>query len=178
MIKILLTVLLTLSLAVPASAQMNMMGPRDGRGPMMDMCGMCRMDHMDDMGGMMDRCLAHAAKLGLTDEQIAKIRPIHLEMEKKQVRFMADLRLAQIDLREIMEVKDFDLDKASAQIKKIEGIKTAHHLEMLKLMKQVHSILTDEQFKKMHHMMHGGMERPEHMKMKGPDHPKEMMEKM
>ena len=53
-----------------------------------------------------------------------------------------------------MEVKDFDLEKASAQVKKIEDIRTAQHLEMLKSMKDVRSILTDEQFKKMKEMMH------------------------
>ena len=30
---------------------------------------------------------------------------------------------AEIELKEIMEVKDFDLDKASAQVKKIEDLK-------------------------------------------------------
>ncbi len=120
----------------------------------------------------MDRCLAHAAKLGLSKEQSAKLKPIHLEMEKKQVRFRADLKLARIDLREIMAVKDFDLEKASAQVRKIEELKTAHRLEMLKFMKEVRSILTAEQFGRMHHMMHGEMGGMGH------EHPKKMMEKM
>jgi len=167
MIKALLALLLTVGLAMPAFAQMDMMGHREGLGHMMELCGMCKMDQMDEMGGMMDRCLAHAARLGLTEEQITKIKPIHLEMEKKQVGFMADLRIAQIDFREIMGVKDFDLDKASTQVKKIEKIKTAHHLEMLKLVNEIHSILTDEQFRKMRNMMHDGMERHEQMRMEG-----------
>ena len=54
---------------------------------------------------------------------------------------------------EIMEVKDFDLEKASAAVKKIADIKTAHHLEMLKAMKEMRAVLTDEQFKKMKKMM-------------------------
>ncbi len=167
--KGLLTGLLTLGLAVPAFAHMEMGEPKAGHGEMRETCSMCKMDSMDDMGGMMDRCLAHAAKLGLTDEQISKIKPIHLEMEKKQVRFKADLKIAQIELKEIMGVKDFDLDKASAQVKKIGELKTLHHLEMLKLMKEVHAILTEEQFKKMKETMHGRME--------GHEHPKKMMKK-
>ena len=54
---------------------------------------------------------------------------------------------------EIMEVKDFDLEKAGSAVKKIADIKTAHHLEMLKAMKEMRTILTDEQFKKMKKMM-------------------------
>src|SRR5659263_322848 len=58
-----------------------------------------------------------------------------------------------IDLMEIMEVKDFDIEKASSAVKNIAEIKTAHHLEMLKAAKEMRTILTDEQFKKMQKMM-------------------------
>ena len=54
---------------------------------------------------------------------------------------------------EIMDVKDFDLGKASAAAKKIADINTAHHLEMSNSMKEVRTILTDDQFKKMKKMM-------------------------
>ncbi len=144
-----------LTLPAPAFAQMRdmpmkdmpMMQHREGHGPMM---GMGHMDRMDEMMGM---CLEHAEKMGLTGEQIKKLKPLHREMEKKQARFQADRKIAEIDLMEIMEVKDFDLDKADAAVKKLAGIKTAHHLDMLKTMKEVRSVLTDEQFRKMKGMM-------------------------
>jgi len=91
--------------------------------------------------------------MGLTDDQLMKMKPIHSEMQKKQARFKADQKIAEIELMDIVEVKDFNLEKASAAVKKIEGIKTAHHLEMLKAMKEMRTILTDEQFKKMRKMM-------------------------
>jgi Spy/CpxP family protein refolding chaperone len=169
MIKAFLITLITVGLAVPAFARMDMSGHKAGQGHTMETCSMCKMDKMDDMGGMIDKCLAHAAKLGLSEDQINKIKPIHREMEKKQVRFKANLKIAEIELKEIMEVKDFDLEKASAQVKTIEDLKTAHHLDMLKSMKDVRSILTDEQFKKMKSMMYG--------KMEGHEHHKEMMKK-
>jgi Spy/CpxP family protein refolding chaperone len=105
---------------------------------------------MGDMEGM---CIEHADMMGLTDDQITKMKPIHREMQKKQARFKADQRIAEIELMEIMDVKDFDLEKASAAVKKIAEIKTAHQLEMLKAMKEMRTILTDEQFKKMKKMM-------------------------
>jgi len=89
-------------------------------------------------------------------------------MQKKQARFKADLKIAEIDLMEIMEVKDFDLEKAGAAVKKIADIKTAHHLEMLKSMKEVRAILTHEQFQKMRKM---------HMMMDGKKPAKKMMKK-
>ena len=142
--------LLAFSVPGPAFSQvkdMPMRGHGEGYGQMM---GMGNMDRMGDMMGM---CIEHAEKMGLTDDQIMKMKPLHSEMQKKQARFQADRKIAEIELREIMEVKDFDLEKANAAVKKIEEIKTAHHLEMLKAMKEMRTNLTDEQFKKMKKMM-------------------------
>jgi len=156
--KIIFALLLMVVFAVPAFSQMDMpMKGHGGHGPMMEM------DHMDMMGGDM-MCMEQANKMGLTDDQMAKIKPLHREMQKKQIRSKADLKLAEIELMEIMEVKDFDLDKATTAVKKIEDIKTAQHLEMLKAMKDVRAILTDDQFKKMHKIMSMKMGEKKHGK--------------
>ena len=118
-----------------------------------EMGGMMGMGGMDHMGEMMGMCLANAEKMGLTPEQIKKITPIHREMQKKHVRFKADMKIAEMEKMEIMEVKDFDLDKAVAAAKKIADFQATHHLDMLKSMKEVRTILTDDQFKKMQQMM-------------------------
>jgi Spy/CpxP family protein refolding chaperone len=148
--RIVLSLLLTVVFAVPAFSQMmdrSMMEHREGRGQMMEM------GHMEQMGNMMGRWFEQADKIGLTDDQIMKMKPAHSEMQKRQARFKADLKIAEIELMEIMEVRDFDLEKAGSAVKKIAEIKTAHHLEMLKAMKEMRAMLTDEQFKKMKKMM-------------------------
>ena len=146
--KILLSLLLVISWIAPAFSQMmNMpiMAHGEGHGQMMEMgC-------MDMMKGDM-MCMERARHLGLTDDQMAKMKPIRREMQKKQIRFNADLKIAEMELMEIMEVKDFDLDKANVAANKIEDIKTVQHLEMLKTTKDMRAILTDEQFKNMHTM--------------------------
>jgi len=157
--------LLAFSLPVPAFSQMkdmSMKGHGEGHGQMMEM------GTMEKMGDMMGMCINHAEMMGLTDDQVMKMKPIHNEMQKKQARFKADKKIAEIELMEIMEGKDFDLEKASAAVKKISGIKTAHHLEMLNAMKEMRTILTDEQFKKMKKMMpmKMGEKKPEKKMMK------------
>lgn len=143
-------VLFLLTATVPAFSQMSDMSMKErgmGHGPMMHMGPM---DKMGDMAGM---CLEQAEKMGISDDQLVKMKPIHSEMQKKQARFKADVKIAEIELMEILEEKDFNLEKASAAVDKIEKIKTAHHQEMLKAMKEVRTLLTDEQFKKMKKMM-------------------------
>jgi Spy/CpxP family protein refolding chaperone len=138
--------LLAFTMPVTAFSEMKEMPKkehREGHASMMDM------GHMDKMGDMMDMCVVHADRMGLSDEQMAKMKPVHREMEKKQVRFKADIKIAEIELMEIMEVKNFDLEKASAALNKIADRVTAHHLEILKVMKEIRNGLTDEQFAKM-----------------------------
>ena len=149
-LSILLSAVALLALSVPAFAQMKDMPMKhDGAGhrAMMDM------GNMDQMGGMMGNCLEHADKMGLSEDQTMKLKPLHREMQKKQARFVADLKIAEIELAEIMEVKDFDLEKASLAVKKIAEVKTSHHLEILRAMKEMRTTVTDEQFKHMKKMM-------------------------
>ncbi len=143
--KILLSLLLTVVFAVPAFSQMRnmpMRGHGGGYGYMMEM------GHMDMMGGDM-MCMKYADKLGLTDDQMAEMKSMQREMQKKQIKSHADLKLAEIKFMETMEVKDFDLGDAKSAVKKIGDIKTDQHLEMLKAMKEMRNILTDEQFNSM-----------------------------
>ena len=143
-------VLLAFSVPTPAFSQMKdmpMKGHGEGHGQKMEM------GDMGKMGEMMGMCIEHAEMMGLTDDQVMKIKPKHNDMQKRQARFEADLKIAKIELTEVMEVKDFDLEKAGAAVKNIANIKTAHHLEMLKAMKEMRTVLTDEQFRKMKKMM-------------------------
>lgn len=142
--------LMALTIPVPAFSQMKDMPMKEHHGAHGQMMEMGSMDKMDDMMGM---CITHADKMGLTKDQLQKMKPLHYDMQKKQARFKADQRIAEIELAEIMDVKDFDLEKAGLAVKKIAEIKTAHQLDMLQHMKEVRSILTDEQFKKMKTMM-------------------------
>jgi Spy/CpxP family protein refolding chaperone len=143
--------LLALSVPMPALAQMKDMKEMKMHGPGHGQT--TEMGNLDRMGEMMGRCLEHADKMGLSEDQLLKMKPLHRELQKKQVRFAADQKIAEIDLAEILEVKDFDLEKANSAVKQMAETKTAYHLEMLKAMKQMRTILTDDQFKEMKKMM-------------------------
>jgi Spy/CpxP family protein refolding chaperone len=145
-----LVLLLTVLVAVPVFSQTTDMTMKQQSGGGGQMVGPGCMHETDDMA---DMCMRHAADIGLTDDQMMKMKLLHREMQKKQARFKADLKIAEIELMEVLDVKDFDLEKANTAVKKIEGIKAAHHLEMVKAMKEMRAILTDEQFKKMKKMM-------------------------
>jgi Spy/CpxP family protein refolding chaperone len=108
---------------------------------------------MDMMGNMIGMCIKNADKIGLSDEQKKTVTPLLQELQKKQIRFQADLKIAQLEMKDIMEPKDFDLEKAKTAVKKTDDLKAAHHLDMLNTMKEVRSVLTEEQYKKLRALM-------------------------
>ncbi len=112
------------------------------------------MEMMEDNVGM---CLEKADKIGLTDDQRSKLVQIQREMMKLNARFKAEIKIAEIELMEIMEPKDFDLDKAVNATRKISDLRATYHTEMLKAMKNVRSILTEDQYKKMKDFMMDSM---------------------
>ena len=157
--RLLFALLLTATFTVPAFAQMKDKPSKDCKECNLQEHGMSHgdMGHGDMMGGMMGMCIKNADKIGLSEEQKKKVTPLHNEMQKKQIRFQADLKIAQLEMKDIMEPKDFDIEKAKAAVKKTEDIKSAHHLEMLKAMKEVRSIFTEEQYQKLRTLMHKDM---------------------
>ena len=150
----------SMALALAAVFLMAFSVPLPASAEMMDM------DKMGDMG----MCIEHAEMMGLTDDQIMKMKSRHSDMQKKHARYKADKKIAEIELMDVMDVKDFDIEKARSAVKKIAEIKTAHQLEMLKSMKEMRTMLTEEQFKAMQKMMTMKMGEKEPMKMKMDKH--------
>ena len=159
-------------LAMPAFAQMmdmpmkgqmedHMMMGAGGKGQMIGM-GMGAME--DNIGA----CLQNSDALGLSDDQVKKLTPLHRDMQRKHARFKAEQKIAELDMMDVMDIKDFDLDKAVLATKKISEIRTAAHIEMLKSMKEVRAILTEEQFQKMKKMFMTGKMRDKMMGDKKP----------
>lgn len=157
--------LLTLSVPLPAFAQTvdkPMKEHSQEHGQMMDKPmkeqseghgQMMGMGPMDKMGGMMNMCMEHPEMMGLTEDQTLKMKPLHNDMQKNHTKFEADRKGVEQELMKIMEVKNFDLTKATSAVKKIAEIRTAQHIDMLKNMKKMRTILTDEQFGKMKNTM-------------------------
>ena len=96
--KLVLSLLLSAVFVVPAFSQMSMSMEehQEGYGQIRELCT------IDKMIGI---CTEHP-KLALTDE------PADTEMKRKEARLSAELRIADKEIMEIMEVEDFDLEKA------------------------------------------------------------------
>ena len=115
-----------------------------GMGPGI-MCGCC----MD--GKMMDterRIQKYLMGLNLDEQQKTLIGEIKSRMMKDNIRRTADMRIVQIELRDLLGQDPVDMKAVEAKVKQLEMMKTEMHLSHIKAMEECKTKLTPEQRKK------------------------------
>ncbi len=92
--------------------------------------------------------LMNAKKLGLTKEQIKKLRDINVDCSKFCVRDKARLRVAKLKLDELLGEEEINMKAAEEQIKKISELQSALRIRHVKTKVKAMMILSAEQKKK------------------------------
>ncbi|MGE5300209.1 MAG: Spy/CpxP family protein refolding chaperone [Acidobacteriota bacterium] len=129
-------------------------GDMDGRGmgPGM-MCG-CGMDGRV-MGADHDMS-QHLMGLNLDEQQKASIGEIRSRMMKETIRRTADMRIAQVELKDLLSQDPVDMKAVEAKVKQLEAMRTEMQLSHIKAMEECKSKLTPEQRKKLREMIEAG----------------------
>lgn len=142
-----------------------------GKGRSFSEEGMSMMSPMRHDGmGMMKRehhLWRALMSLGLDEKQREAIKEIKSRVMKDTVRKRADLEVARIDLRDILDKDQVDMNATEATLRKIASLQTDIRLSHIKAMQEIKTKLTPEQRKKFkemfemgpkrERMMHGGM---------------------
>jgi Spy/CpxP family protein refolding chaperone len=89
------------------------------------------------------------SEIGLTDQQVAEIRRIHTEGRKAAIRREADLRIARIELEELMGATTLDEAKIAARVKAISELQSAAFKERTESRLAIRRLVTPEQYQKM-----------------------------
>jgi Spy/CpxP family protein refolding chaperone len=116
-----------------------------GMGP--GMCGQCMaMSGERPMRGMgMRRMISN---LGLDEKQTAEFRAIHLTMKKERIQKNAQISIAELELREVLDKDPVDMNTAEAKVKHIESLRAELKMLHIRTHEKVKAMLTPEQKKK------------------------------
>lgn len=142
------TAVLIVALAALAYGQMGGRGMGPG---MMGDCGMGR--QMMEVEHHMSQCLMG---LDLDEQQKTSIGEIKSRMMKEMIQRNADMRIVQIDLRDLLSKDPVDMKAVEAKVKQSETMRTEMHLSHIKAMEDVKTKLTPAQRKKFREMMEAG----------------------
>ncbi len=131
--------------ALAALAYGDMGGHGMGSGMM---CG-CGMD-----GQMMGT--EHLKSLSLDEQQKTLIGEIKSRMMKETIRRTADMRIVQIELKDLLSQDPVDMKAVEAKVKQLEMMRTEMHLSHIKAIEDIRTKLTPEQRKKLREMIEAG----------------------
>ena len=116
-------------------------------------------DMHDFVGHSFSRLLLHAKDLGLSEDQVNKVRTQAAEYEKTRIRGEADLKLAEVDVQALVHDDKADMGAIENGLKKSEAAHTALRLAGIKALRGATAVLTPEQREKWRTSMasrHGG----------------------
>jgi len=128
---------------------------------------------MEHHGGLSP--LAMKEELGLSDEQVNRLRPLEMDYRKTMIQNGADLRVAMIDMGTLLDAKQTDMTALTSKVDEISLLQKKmmmYRVEVLLKVKEVLSPAQYDQFRsklreQMEGMGHHGGEMPEGMKHHG-----------
>lgn len=115
-------------------------------------------------GHFLRHLLMHQKEIGLSDDQVNKIKAIQMEMDKTRIRAEAEMEVSQRELHEMVRDDKADLAAIEAKLKQGANLEVGLHLAAIKAKREAMALLTPEQRAK---------EQAEHekmMKMRGERH--------
>lgn len=104
------------------------------------------------MAGIHRRLWYQIMKLDLDQKQKTEIRNIKTALMKDMIRKRADLKIAMLELGELVHSDRIDMTKVEAKVKQVEGLRSAILLSGIKALEAARSKLTAEQRKKLEDM--------------------------
>jgi protein CpxP len=92
--------------------------------------------------------LRHQKDLGLSDDQVSKLKTLAADYEKGRIKGEAEIKLAEVDVQALIHDEKAETSAIEAALKKSEGAHTALRLEQVKAMRATVGVLTPEQREK------------------------------
>ncbi len=155
---------------------MKKMGTMQGKGIMGDQPCMCSASHPDrhhrksakmsdkrsmDHGimalhpGMMHQqmdqklFLERIKTLDLNPDQVTKLKEIHSECRKENIRTAAEAKIARLELNELLNEQSWTLETAEALIRKIQSLEGDMQVRHLQTKAEVRKVLTADQWQQL-----------------------------
>jgi periplasmic protein CpxP/Spy len=96
-------------------------------------------------GHLIRHLLKHEKDIGLTAEQITKLKDIQLNLDKTRIKAEADIQVAERELKAFTDEDKSDLGQIEAKLKQSEDMQMALRMTSIKTRREVLALLTPEQ---------------------------------
>jgi Spy/CpxP family protein refolding chaperone len=132
-----------------------------GHGCCEEMMG--HMGHYAHSADHLRHLLKHQKEIGLTEEQVKKLKAIDLDYDRARIKAEAERHIAERELHALVEEEKTDLSAIEAKVKQSEMLEVGLRMSAFKARQDALAVLTPEQRekakaaheKRMHEMMSG-----------------------
>ncbi|TMQ30765.1 MAG: hypothetical protein E6K65_04075 [Nitrospirae bacterium] len=104
--------------------------------------------HGDMTSQVLRNFLRHQQDLGLTDDQVTKLKVLALDQDRAQIRAHADVQVAERELRAFVTDEKTELSVIEAKIKERESFEAKLSFMGIKATRDLYAVLTPEQREK------------------------------
>src|SRR5690349_3962702 len=96
-------------------------------------------------GHLIRHLLKHEKEIGLTADQVTKLKDIQLNLDKTRIKSEADIQVAERELKAMTDDEKSDLKAVEAKLRQSEDMQVALRMTSIKTRREVLSLLTPEQ---------------------------------
>lgn len=117
-----------------------------GHGCCEEMMG--HMGHYAHSADHLRHLLTHQKEIGLTEEQVKKLKAIELDYDRVRIKAEADIQIAERELQALLGEEKTDLSALEAKVKQSEMLEVALRMSAYKARRDTLAVLTPEQLEK------------------------------
>lgn len=99
-------------------------------------------------GHLIRHLLKHEKDIGLTADQVAKLKDLQLSLDKARIKAEAEIQIAERELKALTDDEKSDLAAIEAKLKQSEDLQVALRMTSIKMRREVLGVLTPEQREK------------------------------
>jgi len=96
-------------------------------------------------GHLIRHLLKHEQQLGLTAEQVTKLKDMQLNLDKTRIKTEADIQVAEREVKALTDEEKSDLGAIEAKLKESHGLQVGLRMVSIKAKRDVLALLTPEQ---------------------------------
>jgi Spy/CpxP family protein refolding chaperone len=112
--------------------------------------------YQESTGHYLRHLLKHPKEIGLSADQVARLKTIQLDLNRTRIKTEADIQVAELELASLTEDEKADLAAIEAKVKQSEMLEAGLRVAAIKAKRDALALLTPEQREK---------EKAEHEKM-------------
>ncbi|HUV05173.1 MAG TPA: periplasmic heavy metal sensor [Armatimonadota bacterium] len=99
------------------------------------------------------KILMHSEELGLSEDQMARIRDTHTNMRKQKVKLHSEIKLLKIDLQNLLMQDQVNMQEIEQKVREMSKLKADMHLAWIQAMQDMRNALTPDQRKQIKSMI-------------------------